>query len=115
MQIEVANIVANLQEDGLSGKEARVLVFLAKRGTSRASEVARAIQINRIEMYRTVKNEDELMLYERLPDDNNPDVGADMAFWTNSKRFIATMTRAYDALWKDVFSIYPSKRRGSRG
>ena len=28
----------------------------------------------------------ELMLYERLPDDSNPEVGADVGFWTNSKR-----------------------------
>ncbi len=54
----------------------------------------------------------ELMLYERLPDDNNPDVGADVGFWTNSKRFVETMSRAYDAMWKGVFAIYTSKRRG---
>ncbi|MGA3295932.1 MAG: helix-turn-helix domain-containing protein [Candidatus Bathyarchaeia archaeon] len=60
-------------------------------------------------------DEGELMLYERLPDDNNPNVGADVGFWTNSKRFIETMSRAYDALWKGVFAIYPSKRRGLHG
>jgi hypothetical protein len=57
----------------------------------------------------------ELMLYERLPDDNAADVGADVGFWTNSRRFIETMSRAYDALWKGVFAIYPSKRRGLHG
>jgi hypothetical protein len=61
-----------------------------------------------------IVDEGELMLYERLPDDNNQDVGADVGFWTNSKRFIETMSRAYDALWKGVFAIYPSKRRGLR-
>ncbi len=54
----------------------------------------------------------ELLLYERLPDDNSFDVGADVGFWTNSQRFTETMSRAYDALWKGVFAIYPSKRRG---
>jgi hypothetical protein len=54
----------------------------------------------------------ELMLYERLPDDNNPDVGADVGFWTNSKRFIETMSRAYDAMWKGVFAIYAPRHRG---
>jgi hypothetical protein len=53
----------------------------------------------------------ELMLYERLPDDNSADVGADVGFWTNSKRFIETMSRAYDAMWKGVFAIYAPKRR----
>jgi sugar-specific transcriptional regulator TrmB len=54
----------------------------------------------------------ELMLYERLPDDNSPEVGADVGFWTNSKRFIETMSRAYDGMWKGVFAIYAPKRRG---
>ena len=60
-------------------------------------------------------DQSELMLYERLPDDSSQDVGADVGFWTNSKRFIETMNRAYDALWKGVFTIYPSKRRGLHG
>ncbi len=54
----------------------------------------------------------ELMLYERLPDDSNPEVGADVGFWTNSKRFIETMSRAYDAMWRGVFAIYAPRRRG---
>jgi len=52
-----------------------------------------------------------LMLYERLPDDNSPDVGADVGFWTNSNRFIETMSRVYDGMWKGVFTIYTPKRR----
>jgi len=56
----------------------------------------------------------ELMLYERLPDDSNPEVGADVGFWTNSRRFIETMSRAYDAMWKGVFAIYAPKRSGLR-
>ena len=62
-----------------------------------------------------IVDQSELMLYERLPDDNNADIGADVGFWTNSRRFIETMSRAYDALWKGVFAIYPSKRRGLHG
>jgi sugar-specific transcriptional regulator TrmB len=54
----------------------------------------------------------ELMLYERLPDDNSADVGADVGFWTNSKRFIETMNRAYNAMWKGILAIYAPKRRG---
>jgi sugar-specific transcriptional regulator TrmB len=54
----------------------------------------------------------ELMLYERLPDDSDPEVGADVGFWTNSRRFIETISRAYDAMWKGVFAIYAPKRRG---
>jgi sugar-specific transcriptional regulator TrmB len=55
-----------------------------------------------------------LMLYERLPDDNSADVGADVGFWTNSNRFIETMSRAYDGMWKGVFTIYTPKRRGGQ-
>jgi sugar-specific transcriptional regulator TrmB len=62
-----------------------------------------------------IADQRELMLYERLPDDSSPDVGSDVGFWTNSKRFIETMSRAYEALWKGVFAIYPSKRRGLHG
>ena len=46
------------------------------------------------------------MLYERLPEDNSHDVGSDIAFWTNSKRFIATMSSAYDAMWQGQFAIH---------
>ena len=57
LQLQAINdIVAELQEYGLTRNEARVLVFLAKTGPSKASEVARAIQINRTETYRTIRN-----------------------------------------------------------
>ena len=59
-----------------------------------------------------IVDQKELMLYERLPDDSNPEVGADVGFWTNSKRFIETMSRAYDAMWRGVFAIYAPRRRG---
>jgi hypothetical protein len=59
-----------------------------------------------------ISDQGELMLYERLPDDSNPEVCADVGFWTNSRRFIETMSRAYDAMWKGVFAIYAPKRRG---
>ena len=55
-----------------------------------------------------------LMLYERLPDDNSPDTGADVGFWTNSSRFIESMSRAYDGMWKGVFTIYTPKRRAGQ-
>jgi sugar-specific transcriptional regulator TrmB len=58
-----------------------------------------------------IVDQNGLMLYERLPDDNSPDVGADVGFWTNSNRFIETMSRAYDGMWKGVFTIYTPKRR----
>jgi len=58
-----------------------------------------------------IVDQNGLMLYERLPDDNSPDIGADVGFWTNSNRFIETMSRAYDGMWKGVFTIYTPKRR----
>jgi len=58
-----------------------------------------------------IVDQNELMLYERLPDDSNADVVADVGFWTNSKRFIETMSRVYDGMWKGVFAIYTPKHR----
>lgn len=55
----------------------------------------------------------ELMLYERVPDDDRIDEGRDVGFWTTSVPFIETMARAYDALWKGTLGIYP-QRRGLR-
>jgi sugar-specific transcriptional regulator TrmB len=62
----------------------------------------------------SIVDQRELMLYERLPDDNSSDVGADVGFWTNSTRFIETMSRVYDAMWKGVFTIYTPKHRSFR-
>ncbi len=56
LQVQLVNVVAELQEYGLTRNEARVLVFLAKTGPSKASDVALAVQINRTETYRTVRN-----------------------------------------------------------
>jgi len=57
VQVQAASdVVAELQEYGITRNEARVLVFLAKTGPSKASEVARAVQINRTETYRTIRN-----------------------------------------------------------
>jgi sugar-specific transcriptional regulator TrmB len=59
-----------------------------------------------------IVDKQELMFYERLPEDNSPDVGSDIGFWTNSKRFITTMSSAYDAMWQGQFAIYAPKRSG---
>ena len=45
-----------LQEYGLSRNEARLLIFLAKTGPSKASQAALAVKMNRTEIYRTIKN-----------------------------------------------------------
>ena len=61
-----------------------------------------------------IVDQHELMLYERSPDDNNSEMGGDVGFWTNSTRFIETMSRVYDAMWKGVFTIYAPKHRSFR-
>jgi len=61
-----------------------------------------------------IVDQHELMLYERSPDDNSSEVGADVGFWTNSTRFIETMSRVYDSMWKGVFTIYTPKHRSFR-
>ena len=74
MQLEQnASIIAPITSENTEG--ARKLAPLSELRYSEALGPAGII----------IVDEGELMLCERLPDDNNPDVGADVGFWTNSK------------------------------
>jgi len=105
-----------LKEAKARGTKIRVIAPITSENTEGARKLVPVSELRYSEALGqagiAISDQRELMLYERLPDDHNAEVGADVGFWTNSKRFIETMTRAYDAMWKGVFAIYAPKRRG---
>ncbi len=111
--------LAQLREAKSRGVKIRVIAPITSENTDGARRLVPISELRYSEALGPagiiIVDQCELMLYERLPDDNNVAVGADVGFWTNSRRFIETMSGAYDALWKGVFAIYPSKRRGLHG
>ena len=111
--------LGQLREVKARGVKVRIIAPITSENTEGARRLVPVSELRYSEALGPagiiISDKNELMLFERLPDDNSQDVGADVGFWTNSKRFIETMNRAYDALWKGVFAIYPSKRRGLRG
>ncbi len=107
-----------LKEAKSRGAKIRIIAPITSENTEGARKLVPVSELRYSEALgptgMAIVNQRELMLYERLPDDNSPDVGADVGFWTNSNRFTETMSRAYDAMWKGVFTIYKPKRRGTQ-
>jgi hypothetical protein len=107
-----------LKDAKVRGSKIRIIAPLTSENTEGARKLVPVSDLRYSEALGeagiAIVDQRELMLYERLPDDNNPDVGADVGFWTNSKRFIETMSRAYDAMWKGVFTIYSPRRRAGQ-
>ncbi|TLX93472.1 MAG: TrmB family transcriptional regulator, partial [Thaumarchaeota archaeon] len=52
---------------GLSEREALVLLFIVKRGSSSAGEIAKALQLRRVEAYKLVKKLAEANLIHASP------------------------------------------------
>ncbi len=111
--------LGQLKEAKARGSKIRIIAPITSENTEGARKLVPVSELRYSEALGpagiAIVDQRELMLFERLPDDNNPDVGADVGFWTNSKRFIETMSRAYDGMWKGVFAIYAPKRRGLHG
>jgi hypothetical protein len=61
-----------------------------------------------------IADRDHLLYYQRIPDDDGLETGADVGFWTNSRPLIDTMSRAYDEVWKGMVAIYTPPRRVSQ-
>ncbi len=105
-----------LKEAKARGAKIRIIAPITSENTDGARKLVPVSELRYSEALGAagiaISDRRELMLYERLPDDNSADVGADVGFWTNSKRFIETMSKAYDAMWTGVFAIYAPKRRG---
>ena len=108
--------LGQLKEAKARGAKIRIIAPITSENTEGARRLVPVSELRYSEALGAagiaIVDQRELMLYERLPDDNSSDVGADVGFWTNSKRFIETMSRAYDSMWKGVFAIYAPKRRG---
>lgn len=108
--------LGQLREARSRGAKIRIIAPITSENTEGARRLVPVSELRYSEALGPagiiITDQRELMLYERLPDDNNRDVGADVGFWTNSTRFIETMSRAYDAMWKGVFAIYTPRRRG---
>lgn len=108
--------IAQLKAAKARGTKIRIIAPITSENTEGARKLVPVSELRYSEALGPagiiIADQRELMLYERLPDDNSPDVGADVGFWTNSKRFIETMSRAYDGMWKGVFAIYTPRRRG---
>jgi len=106
-----------LKEAKARGAKIRVIAPITSENTEGARKLVPVSELRYSEALGpagiAIADQGELMLFERIPDDNRPDVGADIGFWTNSKRFIETMSKAYDAMWKGVFAIYTPRRRGT--
>jgi len=104
-----------LREAKARGVKIRIIAPITSENTEGARKLVPVSELRYSEALgptgMIIVDQSGLMLYERLPDDNSPDVGADVGFWTNSNRFIETMSRAYDGMWKGVFTIYTPKRR----
>jgi sugar-specific transcriptional regulator TrmB len=95
----------------------RVIAPITKDNIEGARRLAASVELRHSEALGPARvmivDSRELMLYERVPDDNNLEEGGDVGFWTTSVPFIETMARVYDALWKGTLGIYP-RRRGLR-
>lgn len=107
--------ITQLKDARTRGAKTRIIAPITSENTEGARKLVPVSELRYSEALGPagiiIADQRELMLYERLPDDNSPDVGADVGFWTNSKRFIETMSRAYDGMWKGVFAIYTPRRR----
>jgi len=92
-------IVAPITKDNL--RSAKLLLPVAELRHSEALGPARIL----------IADRDNLLYYQRIPDDDNVESGADVGFWTNSRPMIDTMSRAYDEVWKGMVAIYVPRRR----
>jgi sugar-specific transcriptional regulator TrmB len=95
-------IIAPITKDNL--KSAKLLLPIAELRHSEALGPARIL----------IADRDNLLYYQRIPDDDSVEVGADVGFWTDSRPLIDTMSRAYDEVWKGVVAIYVPRRRVSQ-
>ncbi len=82
-------------------RSARMLLPVAELRHSEAIGPARIV----------IADHDNLLYYQRIPDDDNLETGDDAGFWTNSRSLIETMSHAYEEVWKGMLAIYTPRRR----
>ena len=83
---------------------AKILLSVAELRHSEAMGPARIV----------IADRSNLLYYQRIPDDDSLETGADIGFWTNSRPLIDTMSRAYEEVWKGMVAIYTPRRRVSQ-
>jgi len=80
---------------------AKMLLSLAEFRHSEAIGPARIV----------IADHDNLLYYQRIPDDDNMETGSDAGFWTNSRPLIETMSHAYEEVWKGMVAVYTPRRQ----
>jgi len=61
-----------------------------------------------------IAGRDNLLYYQRIPDDDSLEAGGDVGFWTNSHPLIETMSHAYEEAWKGMVAIFTPHSHVSR-
>jgi hypothetical protein len=96
------------------GVRIRIIAPITKQNTSSAKMLLPVAELRHSEALGrariVIADGDNLLYYQRIPDDNSLETGADVGFWTNSRPLIDTMSRAYDELWKGIVAIYTPRR-----
>jgi sugar-specific transcriptional regulator TrmB len=91
-------IIAPIKKE--NRRSAKMLLPVAELRHSEALGPARIV----------IADQDNLLYYQRIPDDDNLETGADVGFWTNSRPLIETMSRAYEEVWKGMVTIHTPRR-----
>lgn len=93
----------------------RIIAPIAKENIASARKLIPVAELRHSEALGPARiaivDHEHLLFYERIPDDDSLDVGADVGFWTNSRPFVEMMSRAYEEVWKGVLAIYTPRRR----
>lgn len=96
----------------------RIIAPITKQNTASAKMLLSVAELRHSEALGpariVIADRDNLLYYQRIPDDDSLETGADVGFWTNSRPLIDTMSRAYEEVWKGMVAIYTPRRRVSQ-
>lgn len=96
----------------------RIIAPITEQNTGNAKLLLSVAELRHSEAlgpaYVVIADRTNLLYYQRIPDDNDLETGADAGFWTNSRPLIDTMSRAYEEIWKGIVAIYTPRRRASQ-
>ncbi len=96
----------------------RIIAPITKQNTARAKILLSVADLRHSETLGPARivivDRSNLLYYQRIPDDDSLEAGADVGFWTNSRPLIDTMSRAYEEVWKGMVAIYTPRRRVSQ-
>jgi len=96
----------------------RIVAPITKQNTASAKALLSVAELRHSEALGpariVIADRGDLLYYQRIPDDDSLQNGADVGFWTNSRPLIDTMSRAYEEVWKGMVAIYTPRRRASQ-